>query len=212
MECALDNAIVADCPPPSTPGPPLLAPSVETLESPLPAPRAVRRLSMGDQQAADSTPGRSPSPPRPASPAAEEPPASPEVYCSQYRMEEYERQNGPLPGRDKVGGWLRDVRAAYESDGPSFYPSPPAAPHKDQYVSDSENGRPRRRRRRSPPVTRIKDGVLYVHKEYQGQLPLCYYDTGLREGGQHDGYACFDMRDLQWARRVRFHIERMRDP
>ena len=127
-------------------------------------------------------------------------------------MEEYERQNGPLPGHDKVGGWLRDVRAAYESDGPSFYPSPPAAPHKDQYVSDSENGRPRRRRRRSPPVTRIKDGVLYVHKEYQGQLPLCYYDTGLREGGQHDGYACFDMRDLQWARRVRFHIERMRDP
>ena len=211
MERALDNAIVTDCPSPSTPGPPLLSPVV-TLEDPPPAPRAVRRLSMGDQQAASSTPGRSPSPPLPASPAAEEPPASPEVYCSQYRMEEYERQNGPLPGHDKVGGWLRDVRAAYESDGPSFYPSPPAAPHKDQYVSDSENGRPRRRRQRSPPVTRIKDGVLYVHKEYQGQLPLCYYDTGLRENGQHDGYACFDMRDLQWARRVRFHIERMRDP
>ena len=35
------------------------------------------------------------------------------------RMEEYELQNGPLPGDEKVGGWLRDVQAAYESNGPS---------------------------------------------------------------------------------------------
>ena len=71
--------------------------------------------------------------------------------------------------------------------------------------------RQRRRRRRSPPATRIKHGVLHVHKDYEGRLPLCYYDTGLREGGPDDGYACFDLRDILWARRVRCHIERMSD-
>ena len=119
-------------------------------------------------------------------------------------MEDHERQNGQLPGHDKVRGWLRDA---------SCYPTPPAAPRKDQYVSesDSDYGRQRRRRQRSPPATRIKHGVLHVHKDYEGRLPLCYYDTGLREGGPDDGYACFDLRDILWARRVRFHIERMSD-
>jgi hypothetical protein len=68
-ERSLDNAILADCPLPSTP--PLLSP-VES-PSPPPAPRAVHRLSI-----CDSPQQRSPSPP-----AAEEPPASPVVYCSE---------------------------------------------------------------------------------------------------------------------------------
>ena len=112
-------------------------------------------------------------------------------------MEEYQRQNGPLSGNDKVRGWLRDVQS----------PTPPAAPRKDQYVSDSDSeyGRPRRR---SPPAMRITHGVLLVHKDYKGRIPVCYYDTGLREGGPNDGYACFDKRDMLWARRVRYHIER----
>ena len=65
---------------------------------------------------------------------------------------------------------------------------------KDQYVSDSDSefGRPRKRHRRSPPVTCIKHWVLHVHKDYEGLLLVCYYDTGLREGGPDDGYACFD--------------------
>ena len=160
----------------------------------------------------ESPPPRSPSSECASCPVVEEAPASPKVPCSQpeYRIEVYERQNGPLPGHEKVDGWLRDVQAAYESDGPSSYPTP----RKDQYVSDSdsEHGRPRRRRRRSPPATRIKNAVLYVHKDYDGRLPLCYYATGLQEGGlheSHDGHACFNMRDILWARRVRFHIERM---
>jgi len=132
-------------------------------------------------------------------------------------MEEYERQNGPLPGRDKVGGWLRAVQAARESDGPSPYPTPPAAPPKDQYVSeseqyasDSEYDRPRRRRRRSQPLTRIKNGHLYVHKDYEGRLPLCCYVTGLQEGGPHDFYPCYTKNDIMWARRVMYHNERPR--
>ena len=77
------------------------------------------------------------------------------------------------------------------SDGPSSYPTQPAAQRKNQYVSDSDSeyGRHCRRRRRSPPVTRIKHGVLHVHKDYEGRFPLCYYATGLPEGGQHDGHA-----------------------
>ena len=36
-------------------------------------------------------------------------------------------------------------------------------------------------------------------------LVQCYYDTGLREGRQHDCYACVNMRDLFGARQVRLH-------
>ena len=114
-----------------------------------------------------------------ASPVIEEAPASSIVYCSQYRMEDHEWQNGLLPGHEKVGGWLRDVQAAYASDGPPPYPTPPGAPRKDQHVSISENGRDRPRRRRSQPLTRIKNGNLYVHKDYAGRLPLCCNVTGL---------------------------------
>ena len=55
-------------------------------------------------------------------------------------------------------------------------------------------------------VTHIKNAELYVHKDYGGLL--CYYATGLQEGGPH---ACFNMLDILWARQVRFHIERMRN-
>ena len=134
---------------------------------------------MDNLRAADSPLPRSPSPGRAASPVVDEAPALSIVHCSQpeYRMEEYERQNAPLPGHEKVGCWLCDVQAAYESDGPSSYPTPPAAPRKDQYNSDLDSvyGRPRQRRRRSPPVMHIKKAEFYVHKNYEGRLPLSYY-------------------------------------
>ena len=116
-------------------------------------------------------------------------------------------------GHEKVGGWLCNIQGAYESDWPSSYPTLPAAPHKDQHFSDSDSeyGSQRRRRRRLPAVTRIKNAELYVHKDYEGLLQLCNYATRLQEGGPHDGYACFIMLDILWARRVRFHLERMRN-
>ena len=141
----------------------------------MPPPRAVRRLTMENQQ--PELPQRTPSPGCAASPVIEEAPASPMVYFSQFRMEAYERQNEPL--HQKNGGWLRAVQAVYASDGPSPFPTPPGAPRKDQYISDSdlEYGRdcPRLRCRRSPPLTRIKNGDLYVQKDYEGRLPLCCY-------------------------------------
>ena len=118
------------------------------LPPPMPPPRAVRRLTMENLNLPpESPPLRSPSPGRSASPVVDEAPESPIVNCSKYRP------HWSLPGHEKVDGWLRDVMAAYESDGPSSYPRLPAAPRKDQYVSDTdtEYGRPRRRRRRSPP-------------------------------------------------------------
>ena len=53
-----------------------------------------------------------------ARPVIEKAPASSIVYCSQYKMEDYEQQNGSLPRHDKarVGSWLCDVQAAYASD------------------------------------------------------------------------------------------------
>jgi hypothetical protein len=55
----------------------------------------------------------------------------------------------------------------------------------------------------------FRNGKLYVHKDYKGRIPLCYYATGLPAGHPHDYYACFSERDKVWANRVRFHIERL---
>jgi len=125
-----------------------------------PPSRAVRRLaleSMDVQQAAYSVPPRSPSRERCANIVDEEAPfpASPVIYCSQYRMEEYERENGPLPGNEKVGEWLHTVETAYlpaaSSQGNGLKPTLPAAPPKDQYVTDSE----------SPSASRSQPPVRY---------------------------------------------------
>jgi hypothetical protein len=53
-------------------------------------------------------------------------------------MEEYERQNGPLPGNEKVSEWLRNVKTAYSSERQApaspLNPTLPAAQPKDQNV------------------------------------------------------------------------------
>ena len=98
-------------------------------------------------------------------------------------MKEYERQNGPLLGHKKVGGWLRDVQAAYESDGPSYQPYPqPSARIKTSRTRTRSTAvrccdghwRSALGLRRSPLVSRIKNAVLYVlnllHKDYEGYL------------------------------------------
>ena len=59
-------------------------------------------------------------------------------------------------------------------------------------------------------MTRIKNWHLYVHKDYEGRLPLCCYVTGLQEGGPHDFYPCCNKTDIMWASRVMYHNERPR--
>ena len=126
---------------------------------------------------------RSPNPGRTASPVIEEAPASPMVYRSQYRIEAYGRINTSRTRTRTLG------------------------------VPVSRRDCPCQRRRRSPPLTCIKNGDLYVHKDYEGRLHLCCYVTGLNEGGPPDFYPCYTStkRDVVWARSVRFHNERERN-
>ena len=103
----------------------------------------------------------------------------------------------PLPGHEKVDGWLCDGKAAYESDldGPSFYPKQPTAPRKDQCVEVGVL---------QSALAPQAFAASYAHQErralceqgLRGPAPaaLCYNATGLQEGGPHDGYACFNMR------------------
>ena len=196
----------------ATQPPPVLPASAQPphLPSPPPAPRAVRnghtrappgvphtRTSLKPGTSGSSTlcinhyatrdlqpqQSESPSPERAASPVVKEAQASPIVHCSQYRKEDYERQNRSLPGHEKVGSWLRDVQAAYESYGPSSYLTQPAAPRKDQYVLAT---------RTRTRITAVRAGAAgdgrqlrasrtrsftcsVVHKDYEGLLPLCYH-------------------------------------
>jgi hypothetical protein len=123
-----DNAVESNLPLSATPppSPPLLLfqdPQDLPPQDPLP-PQAVRRLAFETvemQQATDSQPQRSPSRERAANRVGEEAPfpTSSIVYCFQYMMKVYKQQNGPLPGNEKVGEWLRNVETAYSSNGPA---------------------------------------------------------------------------------------------
>ena len=92
--------------------------------------------------------------------------------------------NWQLQGHEKVGTltWelaphrVRDVQAAYASDGPSPFPLPPSSQHKDQTSRTRSQSmavsRQRWRCRRSPPFTLIKNVDLYLHKDYKGRTAL----------------------------------------
>lgn len=132
---------------------------------------------------------------------------------------EYEQQNGPVSGHGKVGDWLRDVQAAYESDGSqqpntawSRYPTPPAAPRKDQYISESESIDNYKQPQRRPPAKIFRDGRLMFHKTYEGPVPIGYVDTGLYEGGSNDWYEAYNEADVLWARRLSLVLRRHNIP
>ena len=237
-----DNALESNSPESATPlpsSPPLLPFPIQDPQGQPPQDppsRAVRRLALENmdvQQAADSMPPRSPSRERCANIVDEEAPvpASPVIYCSQYRMEEYEREHGPLPRNEKVGKWLHDMETAYlpaassrkdqyvadsesqsASPPPVRYPTPPAAPPKDDYIpeSDSECSQAnnycqppgRQRSRRARPAYIFRDGQLMFDKMYQGRQPFTFVDTGLYQGGRHDWYGVHNERDLVWAHRL----------
>ena len=190
------NEAIATTPPPSSTLPPLPSASPLFVASPLsppppppPAPRAVRRLTLEKQQEADSPSRRSLSP---AAAVESPPPPSPERAASP--------SVGESPQRDAF-------------DGPSLpppdrYPTPPAAPRKDQYIPNSESecsdscNRPR-----APPAYLFRDGRLLFHKTYQGRQPFTFVDTRLYQGGRHDWYGVHNERDLLWARRLNLVLE-----
>jgi hypothetical protein len=99
----------------------------------------------------------------------------------------------------------------------SPYPTPPAAPRKDQYIPESEgsDGKYDRQRRPPRPARLFRNGQLIFHRtsRYTGPEPIGYVDTGLCEGVNHDWYEAYTDVDLRWACRLdlvlqRHHIER----
>ena len=104
-------------------------------------------------------------------------PESPEICCSQLRLQEYEEQNEF-----------------------SRYPTPPDAPRKDQHISESELEAESLRRR--PPAKVFSNGKLMYHKTYKGPEPIAYVDTGVYEGGRNDYYEAYTESDLRWVRSI----------
>ena len=115
--------------------------------------------------------------------------ASPGVICSQYRLQLYEEE-------------IRNSR----------YPTPPAAPPKDDYVSASQSEGGSQSPQRQPPARVFRNGKLKVHKWYTGPIPLTYVDTGVYEGGSNDYYEVYTSDDLRWARRMNFVLNHHRVP
>jgi len=146
--------------------PPRLAGAVASPSPPAPphpsAGRAVRRLVFGNE-------------PNTLPPSC---PGSPDVNCSQLRLQECEE-------------WP-------EGGSSRRYPTPPAAPRKDQYISPSES----EAESPPPPAKIFHRGQLMYHAAHKGPLPIAFVDTGLYAGGKHDYYVAFDERDLLWTRRM----------
>ncbi len=167
----------------STPPRPAVPPTSSSplAASPLPAAaasagRAVRRLdlAMDNAQASEST-----QPVDEAGAAFPSCPESPDSFCSERRLQAYQ---------DQITFFA--------------YPTPPDAPRKDQYISESEleaESPPRQR-----PAKIFRNGVLLYHKNFKGTVPISYVDTGLYEGGHDDYYEAYNQSDLRWIRRIRY--------
>ena len=216
LDILYDNAVQSEAsvsalsPPPSPPPPPPPPSSSPPPPQEAALPRAVRRLvMMGNQHTADS-------PPLPIEESFPD--------LSQNSLEEHEQQHRPLPGDEQVGGWMHAANGAdgpsspQPSDGPLSphrYPTPPAAPRKDDYIPDSESDSEcsgKRQRPRAPPVYIFRDGQLMFHKKYQGRTPFTYVDTRLYEGGRSDWYGVHTDRDLVWAQRLNLVLQRHNIP
>ena len=69
----------------------------------------------------------------------------------------------------------------------------------------------------APPIfKRDHDWQLYVrsdHSNPEGQASLCYKATSCKgdpapDGEPHQAYMVYNKSDLEWARRLRFHLQR----
>ena len=112
---------------------------------------------------------------------------TPDVVCSQYRLQQLE--DGILTSR---------------------YPTPPAAPPKDGYIYESEDES--QSPQRQAPARVFRHGKLKIHKTYNGPVPLTYVDTGVYEGGSNDYYEAYTEQDLYWARRLDYMLKYHRIP
>lgn len=194
MECLLDNALITDAVADSSrPSPPSMLGPVASPSQTSPAindiPRVVsnvvRRLPLGNL----------------------------EHPISQY----LERSESPVRDescRERTASTAQEKSFEDHSASPlrdewSPYPTPPAAPRKDQFVSESDcSDNYNSLLRRPPPSKLFRNGRLMFHKTYEGPEPISYVDTGLYEGGLNDWYEAYTESDLLWARRLDLVLER----
>lgn len=188
----------------TSPSPPPLLQPPRSLQ-PSPHRGAVRRLPLMEGQSAARSPplqnaGRAAryssveKSPLPCAGALSSSESSPQIHCSQYRVMQHQEENH---FQGNVFDWIAKTNYG-GSDSEGFY---------DSGNSSSESSY----EGRSAPAKIFREGKLLVHRGYDGRFPLCFYATCLQEGGPHDYYECYDKRDMLWARRVRFHIDRMRN-
>jgi len=165
------------------------------------------------------------------------PPDSPQVQGSQPGIAWDAERNGPSFLRDKVDDWRQHCALPEGSEAPPAppdrYPTPPNAPY-DEGLSDysdslCEGGRrytanykppqpsSRPKSRPGPIMVRQRDQVWVRkdHRDPRGLAPLCYVATGYNSDGppdaddeHHRAYLCYDRRDLEWAHRLKFHLNR----
>jgi hypothetical protein len=191
-EAVYNNTVANEPSPWPPPSPPSVLPSSPTPQSPLtltiPAvARPVSRrltITMEQPQAAETVVS-----------ATASNPASPTVYCSQFRLQQYQEQRERSPPTASV----------------SPYPTPPEAPPKDQYISPttSDSGSDCAEPYGGAPAAKVfHRGQLHIHKAYTGPEPVAYVDTGLYEGGQHDWYEAYSEVDIRWLRRIDFLLRR----
>ena len=189
-EAVYDSTVANEPSPWPPPPPPSVLPSSPTpltLTIPAVARPVSRRLNITTEQpqAAEAVVS-----------ATESNPASPTVYCSQFRLQQYQEQRERSP-----------------NDSPSIspYPTPPQAPRKDQHIwpttsdSVSDCAEPYVGARAAKVFHR---GQLHIHKAYTGPEPVAYVDTGLYEGGQNDWYEAYSKDDIPWLRRIDFLLRR----
>ena len=143
-------------------------------------------------------------------------------------------RNGASFLQDRVDGWRQRCASSDGSEALSGrYPTPPDAPY-DEGLSDysdslCEGGRrytanykhpqpsSRPKSRPGPIMVRRRDQVWVRkdHRDARGLAPLCYVATGYdgspdADDEPHRAYLCYDKRDLEWAHRLRFHLNRHR--
>ena len=92
------------------------------------------------------------------------------------------------------------------------YPTPPEAPRKDQYISESEEISEAESPLSRVPVKVFQNGKLLYHKSYKGPEPITFVDTGLYQGGRNDFYEAYNERDLCWVRRIDYLMDAHKIP
>jgi hypothetical protein len=188
----VDPELDADLSSLSTPPQPPVASSSPPLPPPAPhaaAPRAVRRLGIGEQLSSESSPPRSLE--RPPSPQAQNPPPlAAGQYPPRERREEEEElcynsftEDSFTEDDSTSDGHTRSSQSygIEEDSQEDFYPLPTKV---------------------------FRNGSVYFHKSYNGPRPLGFVNTRLYEGHSRDYFIAYTPRDLVWARRMDYVLRR----